>query len=686
MDFELDQLNEKQREAVEHVDGPLLILAGAGSGKTRVITNRVAYLMQYGIDPSNILALSFTNKAADEMRERVAELTGPEMAEDVHLSTFHSLGANILRRDIDVLGYKKPFTILDQADQLTVVEDAMDDLNLDTSEIQPRDILTLISKAKMAFSEPGEMEELKYNPLRRFAQKIYKHYTRALRGLNAVDFDDLLCMPVELFEESERIRQKYGDRFQYVMVDEYQDTNETQLLMLQKLVKDHGNICVVGDDDQSIYGFRGAVAENILSFEKEFEDTKVIKLEQNYRSTNTILDAANGLIANNAFRKDKELWSAQGEGEPVTYVECEDGEEEADYVAAEIERMRSEQRLNWSDFAILYRVNPQSQAFEKALKRYGIPYEVRGSTEFFDRREVKDFVAYLKAVLNPADEISMRRIVNVPRRGIGPTRMSRISDLAREDNSSFFDALKKVADDPDAIEGMNHSSATKLRQFVETISEFHERLIEVDDSDGPTAEVCEQLLERVHLVDHVRSQEDNDRRARERIDNLEEVIASIREFDANSDQSVRTFLERMALDSHRMGKDSEAKNAVQLMTFHSSKGLEFPAVFCVGMEEHYIPHSQSIGREEDLAEERRLAYVGLTRAQQYLTLTSAKKRVRYGQELEREPSRFLEELPDETVVTGRARDRESMVEKRAERNEKHLDEFKNMIEGWQEDG
>jgi superfamily I DNA/RNA helicase len=370
----------------------------------------------------------------------------------------------------------------------------------------------------------------------------------------------------------------------------------------------------------------------------------------------------------------------------VTYVECEDGEEEAEYVATEIERMRSEQRLNWSDFAILYRVNPQSQAFEKALKRYGIPYEVRGSTEFFDRREVKDFVAYLKAVLNPADEISMRRIVNVPRRGIGPTRMSRISDLAREENTTFFQALKKVASDPDVIEGMNHSSATKLRQFVETIEDFHKRLPEVDDSKESTAAVCEELLDRIHLVDHVRSQEDNDRRARERIDNLEEVIASIREFDANSDQSVRTFLERMALDSHRMGKDTEAKNAVQLMTFHSSKGLEFPAVFCVGMEEHYIPHSQSIGREDDIAEERRLAYVGLTRAQQYLTLTSAKKRVRYGQELEREPSRFLEELPDETVVTGRARNRESMVEKQAERNEEHLDEFKSMIEGWKEDG
>ncbi len=679
MSFDLDELNDEQRTAVEHIEGPLLILAGAGSGKTRVITNRVAYLLQWGIGPENILALSFTNKAADEMRERVAELTGQKLASDVHLSTFHSLGAEILRRDIDVLGYKKPFTILDQGDRQSVVDEVMDDINLDTSEIAAPKVSMLISRAKMGFCEPTDLEDFKYDPARPYAQRVFEHYQQALRGLNAVDFDDLLRLPIEIFREDERIRQKYGDRFQYVMVDEYQDTNETQLVLLRELVRDHENLCVVGDDDQSIYGFRGAIAENILRFEEEFDDTRVVKLEQNYRSTNNILKTANALIRHNAVRKDKELWSARGDGAPIRWVEAEDGHEEAKFVAAEIERLHRRHDLRWADFAILYRVNPQSQPFEKALNRAHLPFQVRGSTEFFDRKEVKDFVAYLKATLNPEDELSIRRIVNVPRRGIGPSRLQSISELAREEGTSFFEAVRKVVDDPSRIDGIGYASARHLEQFVETLETFHERLAAATDRGEPTAEICRELVGELDLFDHVRSQEDNERRARERLENIREVLRAIEEFEAEADEPLKTFLERIALDRSNPTGSTEKKNAVQMMTLHSSKGLEFPAVFVVGLEEGYLPHSENDRRREDIAEERRLTYVGMTRAERFLTLTSALSRTRYGKELEREPSRFLEELPEDNLERHRARDQESFKERQEEINEQGLEGLREAI-------
>lgn len=679
MSFELDELNDQQREAVEHIDGPMLILAGAGSGKTRVITNRVAYLLQRGIAPENILALSFTNKAAEEMRERVAELTGRDRAADVHLSTFHSLGADILRRDIDVLGYKKPFTILDQGDRQSVVEEVMDDIHLDTSEIAAPKVLTLISRAKMEFCEPSELEDFKYDPARPYAQRVFEHYQQALRGLNAVDFDDLLRLPIEIFREDDRIRKKYGDRFQYVMVDEYQDTNETQLVLLRELVRDHENLCVVGDDDQSIYGFRGALAENILLFEEEFNGTKVVKLEQNYRSTNNILATANTLIQHNAVRKDKELWSARGEGAPIRWVEAEDGHEEAKFVTAEIERLRKRRNLGWRDFAILYRVNPQSQPFEKALNRSHIPFQVRGSTEFFDRKEVKDFVAYLKAILNPEDELSMRRIVNVPRRGIGPSRLQSISELARKEETSFFEAVQKVTDDPSRIDGIGYASARHLEDFVDILTTFRERLTEATEQGEPTAAICRNLVVELDLYDYVRSEEDNERRARDRVGNIREVLQSIEEFEEHSDESLHAFLESIALDRSDPSDSPEQKNAVQLMTLHSSKGLEFPAVFVVGLEEGYLPHSENDRRREDIAEERRLTYVGMTRAERFLTLTSAHSRTRYGKDLDREPSRFLDELPGDRVERHRARDQESFQERQEEINQKGLEGLRDAI-------
>lgn len=673
MTFDLDPLNEQQRRAVEHVDGPLLILAGAGSGKTRVITNRVAYLSQWGVDPEHILALSFTNKAAEEMRERVAELTGPTVAEHVHLSTFHSLGAEILRRDIDVLGYQRPFTILDQGDQASVVERVMEELDLDTSEISPDRVRQIIGRAKMSFCEPDELDDFKYDPIRPYAQKVYRRYQKALEGLNAVDFDDLLRLPIELFREDERIRKKYGDQFRYVMVDEYQDTNETQLLLLRELVRDHRNLCVVGDDDQSIYGFRGAIAEKILRFEEEFEEAEVIKLEQNYRSTNNILRAANTLIQHNSVRKNKELWSQKGEGREIRWVESEDGEEEADFVAAEIQRLRSRYDLSWGDFAVLYRVNPQSQPFEKSLTSARVPYQVRGSTEFFDRKEVKDFVAYLKAALNLQDELSLRRIVNVPRRGIGPVLLQRLSEHASSNGLEFFEALAEVADDPSRVEGIGYANGEHLSEFVETLREFHERLVEAEREGRATAEICRDFLERIDLLDHVRSREDNEHRARERVANVREVLEAIEEFEQNSNEPLRAFLERIALDRNHPTQTAEQKNVVQLMTLHSSKGLEFPAVFVVGMEEGYLPHSENRDRREDIAEERRLAYVGMTRAERILTLTSAESRRRYGKELDREPSRFLEELPEDILEKRRARDESSYQRRQEEITEAGLE-------------
>ncbi|QDG49719.1 ATP-dependent DNA helicase Rep [Persicimonas caeni] len=680
MNLNLGMLNPQQREATTHIDGPLLILAGAGSGKTRVITTRIAYLITRGIEPKSILAVSFTNKAATEMQERVAQLTGDKLAQQTYLSTFHSLGADILRQDIDALGFKKPFTILDQGDQQSVIKDAFKELKLDPKVVDPRRILSLISKAKMGFCEPKELPELKHDPLMPYAQKIYGFYTGALKGLNAVDFDDLICLPVVLFKEHEKVRQKYARRFQYVMVDEYQDTNMTQLLFLRELVKDHMNLCVVGDDDQSIYGFRGAVAENILEFEKQFEGVKVVKLEQNYRSTNNILRAANEVIANNSVRKEKALWSSKGDGTKLRYVECEDEREEAEFVAAEIERYKLKYDLRYRDCAILYRVNPQSRLFEEALRTYRIPYTVVGSTEFFDRKEVKDFVAYLKACVNHNDEVSIRRVVNVPPRGIGPTLLERISDFAHEEDISFHLALCKIADDPSHVHGIGYAVSENIADFIDILDTFNEKFEEAEDDPSiRMAEISREVLKRTNLIDHIRSVEKNPKIARRRIDNVDEILSSLSQYQDAGGDSLKSYLTRITLDRSDPGEDEAEKEGVRMMTLHSSKGLEFPVCFLVGMEEGYLPHGRSLDDRQGLAEERRLCYVGITRAKEHLTLTSAAMRKRYGQEEDREPSRFLEEIPEETIEWQRAESSVSLAEKREEQNQKYLSALKSAI-------
>jgi len=680
LNLNLSQLNPEQRQATTHIDGPLLILAGAGSGKTRVITTRIAYLIQRGVEPESILAVSFTNKAATEMKERVAQVTGPKLAKRVYLSTFHSLGADILRRDIDALGYKKPFAILDQGDQKSIIKDALKEFRLDPKVIDPDRILNLISKAKMGFCEPQDLPELKHDPLMPYAQKIDAFYKKALKGLNAVDFDDLICLPVHIFQQHEKIRKKYAKRFEYVMVDEYQDTNALQLLFLNELVKDHGNLCVVGDDDQSIYGFRGAVAENILEFERQFKGTVMVKLEQNYRSTNLILNAANAVIANNKVRKDKALWSASGDGEKLRYIECEDEREEAEYVAAEIERYKLDYELDYSDFAILYRVNPQSRVFEEALRTYNIPYTVLGGQEFFDRKEVKDFVAYLRACANPNDEVSIRRIVNVPPRGIGPTLLERISDFAAQNKWSFRRALSELARDPARVEGIGHKVSDTLRELVDLLDDFGERFEKAEaDPTVRLAELGRDVLKRTHMINHILSSEKNPRIARRRVDNVDEILSSLAYYQDKSGGTLQKFLTRIALDRSDLNEPSEEQKGVKLMTLHSSKGLEFPCVFLVGMEEEYLPHIRSMNDPRDISEERRLAYVGITRAKKYLTLTSAAERTRFGKAEDREPSRFLAEIPPETIDTQRAGDAQSLADQRDAQNQKYLAALKAQI-------
>ena len=676
----LEMLNPQQYEATTHINGPMLILAGAGSGKTRVITHRVGYLIARGIAPGHILAVSFTNKAANEMVERVAGLIGTKQAGKVHMSTFHSLGHQILSQDIDALGYKKPFTILDDGDQRQLIREIFRETNLDPKVVDPKSVLFLISRAKMAFTEPAHLKEFRYNPDLPFAQRVYEYYKSALKGRNAVDFDDLICLPVQLFQEHEDLRRKYAERYQYVMIDEYQDTNHTQLMFLNEIVRDHKNLCVVGDDDQSIYGFRGAVAENILEFEHEYPSARVIKLEQNYRSTNTILEAANAVIAHNTQRKAKRLWSAKTGGEKLRWVACQTEREEAEFVAAEIERLSLDRGWSYRDFAILYRSNAQARLFEEGLRTLGLPYEVIGGQEFYDRKEVKDFVAYLKVCFNPGDENSLRRIVNTPSRGIGPVLLERISDFALLNQLEFFEALQMIARRPELIEGIGLKVSTRLGELTEILEDFHARF-ERDDGT-PMAEIARALLKRLDFEDYLRSQETNRKIARRRIENLENLLSDISSFGSRHEGgSLQNYLTRLTLNRRAPGAEGdEIREEVRLMTLHSSKGLEFPCVFMVGVEEGYLPHENSMDSVQELSEERRLTYVGITRAKEALYLTTVTERSRYGKPISREPSRFLEEIPQELIEQLRGADTSSLERQRENRNQKYLDLARKMFD------
>ncbi len=642
-----DTLNEQQSEAVLHTEGPLLILAGAGSGKTRVLTHRIAYLIEEkGVNPWNILAITFTNKAAGEMRERVDQLVGFG-SESIWVSTFHSTCVRILRRHIDLLGYDTNFTIYDADDQKTLMKDVCKLLNIDTKVYKERSLLNAISHAKDELVTP---EEFLLQAGGDFSQKkiaeVYAEYEKQLRANNALDFDDLLVKTVQLFQTQKDVLEYYQERFRYIMVDEYQDTNTVQFELIRLLASKYRNLCVVGDDDQSIYKFRGANIKNILNFEQVFEDAKVIKLEQNYRSTGNILNAANTVIRNNMGRKDKTLWTDKGEGEKISLRQFDSAYDEAEYIVDEIRKNVAKGDVTYHDHAILYRTNAQSRMFEEKFVTANIPYKIVGGVNFYARREIKDLLAYLKTVDNGKDDLAVRRIINIPKRGIGLTSTNRVQEYASRHEIGFYDALCGVDLIPDIGRG-----ASKLESFVALIEHF-----KTDAKDLSLSDLMQEIIEETGYVESLRVDEGEEADAR--IENIDELLSKIAAYEEtceeqNEPATLSGFLEEVALvaDIDSLDEDSDY---VILMTLHSAKGLEFPHVYLAGMEDGIFPSYMTVTADdpEEMEEERRLCYVGITRAEEELTLTCARRRMIRGETQYNKMSRFIKEIPRELLSTG----------------------------------
>ncbi len=635
-----DSLNTMQKEAVIHTKGPLLILAGAGSGKTRVLTYRMARLIdEEGVNPWNILAITFTNKAAKEMRDRVDSLVGTG-SESIWVSTFHSLCVRILRRYIDRLGYENSFTIYDADDQKSMMKDVCKQLRIDTKVLKERSILSAISAAKDELISPEEYE--KYCSGDYYKQKIasaYKQYQLQLKRNNALDFDDLIVKTVELFRCCPDVLDYYQERFRYIMVDEYQDTNTAQFRLVRLLADKYRNLCVVGDDDQSIYKFRGANIGNILNFEKEFENAKVIKLEQNYRSTSNILNAANGVIRHNRGRKDKTLWSDQPGGTPIGAKQFHSAYDEADYVAKDILRKVQRDEGQYSDFAVLYRTNAQSRLFEEKFLVANIPYRIIGGINFYARKEIKDMLAYLKTVDNARDDLAVRRIINVPKRGIGATTLAKIQEYAINNGLSFYDACKRV----DEVPGIGRS-AGKIKDFVTFIQTLRSQAEYIS-----VHELLEMILDTTGYVLDLESEDSEEAKAR--VENIDELISKTVSYEETAaEPTLSGFLEEVALVADIDSLD-ESENHVVLMTLHGAKGLEFPNVYLTGMEEGIFPSYMSMDDDDPdaLEEERRLCYVGITRAMKHLTVTCAKTRMVRGTTQFNPISRFLREIPKEVL-------------------------------------
>ena len=642
-----DTLNDRQKEAVLHTEGPLLILAGAGSGKTRVLTHRIAYLIEEkGVNPWNILAITFTNKAAGEMRERVDNLVGFG-SESIWVSTFHSMCVRILRRHIEALGYATNFTIYDTDDQKTLMKDVCKLLEVDTKVYRERSLLSAISKAKNELMTPEElMLEAGGDFGRKKVAEVYGEYERQLRANNALDFDDLLLKTVQLFQTQKEVLDYYQERFRYIMVDEYQDTNTVQFELVRLLAGKYRNLCVVGDDDQSIYKFRGANIQNILNFEKVFPDARVIKLEQNYRSTETILEAANGVIRHNKGRKDKSLWTENGKGEAIEFRQFDTAYDEAEYVVDDIRRQVKTGEGSYSDHAILYRTNAQSRMFEEKFVTAGIPYKIVGGINFYARREIKDLLAYLKTVDNAQDDLAVRRIINVPRRGIGLTSINRVQEYAARREIGFYEALLGADLIPDIGRGLS-----KLESFAALMEHFKRDAQEMTISD-----LLQEILEETGYIESLQAEDTEEAEARlENIDELRNKIAAYEEACQEQDEPVTLsgFLEEVALVADIDDLD-ENSDYVILMTLHSAKGLEFPHVYLVGMEDGLFPSYLTITADdpEEVEEERRLCYVGITRAQEKLTLTCARRRMVRGETQYNKMSRFLKEIPLELLSTG----------------------------------
>lgn len=639
MDDLLAGLNDIQREAALHFEGPLLILAGAGSGKTRVLTHRIAYLIEeHQINPYNILALTFTNKAAKEMRERVDQIV-TFGAQNVWVSTFHSTCVRILRRYIDYLGYDRRFTIYDTDDQKTLMKNICKELNIDTKKYRERTFLNAISSAKDELKTPEQFaDEIAKEHKDKIFGTVYKRYQKYLKKNNALDFDDLIMLTVQLLREKEEVLSFYQERFRFLMVDEYQDTNTAQFVLLSLLASRYQNLCVVGDDDQSIYKFRGANIHNILNFEKIFPATKVIRLEQNYRSTKNILSAANEVIKNNSMRKEKALWTKAEEGEPISYGRYDNEHEEAQGIASDIKKIVRSENKNYSDFAILYRTNAQSRVFEEKLVYEGIPYRIIGAINFYARKEIKDLMCYLKTVNNSADDIAVQRIINVPKRGIGATTISRIMNYAAEQEISFYDALTQI----DRIPGCSRA-AGGITSFVSLIELLRSKL---RDDEYTLEDLINEIIDTTGYVRLLEAEDTVE--SQSRIENIDSLCSKIIQYEEECEEpaTLDGLLEEIALvaDIDTVSDDAEQ---VLLMTLHSAKGLEFPHVYIAGMEENIFPGAMAVFGDDptEIEEERRLCYVGITRAMEKLTLTSANCRMRNGEINFNRPSRFINEIP-----------------------------------------
>lgn len=631
----LDSLNPVQRQAVQHTEGALLLLSGAGSGKTRVITHRIAYLIRHhGISPFNILAVTFTNKAAGEMKTRLENLVGERTSKLLWVSTFHSSCARILRRDIERLGYSRSFTIYDTADQLTLIKEILKALKFREEQNNPRAVLSTISNAKNALMTPEIFASTADGFFEQQVAQIYRVYQTFLRENNALDFDDLIMLTVELLESCPDVLEYYQNKFRYILIDEYQDTNHSQYRLVRALAQKHQNICVVGDDDQAIYSWRGADIKNILDFERDYPNTTILRLEQNYRSTQNILGAAYEIVRHNRRRIDKKLWTENQTGELITCYEAQDENDEAGHVIQEIERWRA-RGVKYGDCVIFYRINAQSRTFEDALRGANIPYQIVGNVRFYERMEIKDLLAYLRVIVNPADTISLRRIINVPRRGIGPTTIQRLENFAQAEGISLFDAVMRA----NRISTLRYAAQEKVRAFAELIESFN-----ADDSPVQTVEA---LLDRSGYLDTLKRE--NTIESQSRLENVRELITAAAEYEEReAEPTLVGFLEMITLVADIDNMDDKS-DIVTLMTLHSAKGLEFPIVFMVGMEEGLLPHQRSFASEAELEEERRLCYVGITRAKEEIYLTHARSRRLFGQTDYRMPSRFIEEIPEELL-------------------------------------
>ncbi|PAO68296.1 MULTISPECIES: DNA helicase PcrA [Bacillus] len=639
----LSGLNPVQQEAVKTTDGPLLLMAGAGSGKTRVLTHRIAYLMaEKHVAPWNILAITFTNKAAREMKERVESILGPG-ADDIWISTFHSMCVRILRRDIDRIGINRNFSILDTADQLSVIKGILKERNLDPKKFDPRSILGTISSAKNELTEPEEFSKVAGGYYDQVVSDVYADYQKKLLKNQSLDFDDLIMTTIKLFDRVPEVLEFYQRKFQYIHVDEYQDTNRAQYMLVKQLAERFQNLCVVGDSDQSIYRWRGADITNILSFEKDYPNASVILLEQNYRSTKRILRAANEVIKNNSNRKPKNLWTENDEGIKISYYRGDNEFGEGQFVAGKIHQLHSSGKRKLSDIAILYRTNAQSRVIEETLLKAGLNYNIVGGTKFYDRKEIKDILAYLRLVSNPDDDISFTRIVNVPKRGVGATSLEKIASYAAINGLSFFQAIQQV----DFI-GVSAKAANALdgfRQMIENLTNMQDYL--------SITELTEEILDKTEYREMLKAEKSIE--AQSRLENIDEFLSVTKNFEQKSeDKTLVAFLTDLALIADidqldQKEEESGGKDAITLMTLHAAKGLEFPVVFLMGLEEGVFPHSRSLMEEVEMEEERRLAYVGITRAEQELYLTNAKMRTLFGRTNMNPESRFIAEIPDDLL-------------------------------------